>query len=352
MKKYLLLILLCALLAGCAAQKTEAPELLTPVGAQTDSVVAEKGDMEDMICLQGVSAVKSEKLYFESDAVIAEICVPLGGFVNEGDVVVKKDTSAITSKINALEAELEAAEETAAREQKQYEIERELMEIDMRAAYEDEAYDIETQILLLQKEYENSVSAREERKDEIEGMLEALNDQLEGTSLTSPVSGRLVGISANPGMSAKAYSTVCVITDEASRVIQIPYTTSNVLENAIEIYALQGDKKIALSPLPVDDSEYARTVLRGGTYYTEFEITDGQDLPTGTGAAVIIVTSRAENVLKIPLVALHGDADEYYVYVTDGESRSRRDVSAGLITATEAEITSGLEEGESVYVGS
>ena len=42
---------------------------------------------------------------------------------------------------------------------------------------------------------------------------------------------------------------------------------------------------------------------------------------------------------------------ESYVYVVEGESRVRRDVTCGVRGAVEIEITFGLEEGETVYVG-
>ena len=61
---------------------------------------------------------------------------------------------------------------------------------------------------------------------------------------------------------------------------------------------------------------------------------------------------RRENVLKIPLNALYSEDDMYYVYIIeDGETRVRRNVEIGAVSAAEAEIVSGLEEGDVIYVG-
>ena len=64
-----------------------------------------------------------------------------------------------------------------------------------------------------------------------------------------------------------------------------------------------------------------------------------------------MVNMYMENVLKVPVNSVFEEDDQYYVYILDGESRVRRDVSIGAMSASEVEIVSGLEEGEVVYVG-
>jgi len=71
----------------------------------------------------------------------------------------------------------------------------------------------------------------------------------------------------------------------------------------------------------------------------------------GAFAEIEIVTQQRENVLVIPKGALRTYLGRNYVLVMDGDSRQEADVQTGLITDTEVEIVSGLEEGQQVING-
>ena len=90
---------------------------------------------------------------------------------------------------------------------------------------------------------------------------------------------------------------------------------------------------------------------RAGRIWTVFTLDSTQGLIAGQTAAVFVTTALQENALKVPINALFDEDGEYYVYAVKDGVRTRRDVQVGLLTSTEGEITSGLEEGEIVYVG-
>lgn len=354
MRKFFALIAALALiLAGCAADKPPAPELLTPVGALVDSVAVEYGLMEEITAYQGAFAVESREMYFTHDCVIAEICAPLGARVSTGQCVAKMDVSSVNNRIHALEVEKANIAAETAYETRLFEIDMELYSIDIQRQTDETAiYDIETETRLLELEFQNAQSRRDERAAQIDIEIAELGAQLEGTELISPCDGRLTLICAGAGSGVGAYDTVCVVTDDSALIAQSPYIPSAALDKAVEIYALCGDKRYALAPRPFREDEYARTVLRGGQYYSEYDILgDTSAIRAGEGAAICVVSVRLENALNIPANALFGDPGDYYVYIMEGDDRSRRDVSVGLITSTAVEITSGVLEGELVYVG-
>lgn len=69
----------------------------------------------------------------------------------------------------------------------------------------------------------------------------------------------------------------------------------------------------------------------------------------GIEASVKIHTDKAENVIVLPYEYISTDADGDYVYMVDENSQLvRRDITIGLSTNTDAQITEGLNFGESI----
>jgi hypothetical protein len=71
----------------------------------------------------------------------------------------------------------------------------------------------------------------------------------------------------------------------------------------------------------------------------------------GMSASATIQVSEAEDTLTIPMTALQQRGDETFVYTTeeDGTLSGEVTVETGLSDGTNVEITSGLEEGDTVY---
>lgn len=355
MKKTIFCAVLAAVmltLAGCGTETREAPELLTPVGASLDRTAAQVGDLEDISVYTASVAPRYMALCFAHDTVVGEINVPLGGEVKAGDVIISMDISQVQREIDALDSETAQLNEEAEFARQLYEIDVELYQLNMEnAATEDEKYDIETEMLLYQLEYENAAATRDERLRAIAESRAELESQLDGSAIVAPCDGRVAYLGCASGQAVGAYDTVCVVTDENSLTIQSDFVSQGDIADAIEIYALVGDAKYALEAEPVDEADYASSVLRGGEYLSVFTAADANGLSLGQSAVVCVVNMRKTGVLKVPVNSVFEDDGENYVYIVDGESRVRRDVSVGVSSASEAEILSGLEEGEIVYVG-
>ena len=73
-------------------------------------------------------------------------------------------------------------------------------------------------------------------------------------------------------------------------------------------------------------------------------------LPPNASVNVQIVVGEKRSILAIPRAALSREGERHFVYrLEDGRAR-RRDVSVGLIGINEAEITSGVREGDRVIL--
>ena len=343
---------LMLLLAGCAKETQEVPELLTPVGAIMDGTEAVVGDIEDVTVYAAAIAPGYTALYFTEDTLIGEIAAPMGAEVKAGDVIVSMDVSSVQRQLSALSSEAAAITAEAEYEKSMYDIDMELYQLNMsKASGESARFDIETEMLLYQLEYENAEATRNERLAAIADEQAALEAQLEGRSIVAPHDGRVTYIGCSVGQTIGAYDTVCVVTDDSTPYIQSDFVTAGDIADAVEIYALVNGVRYQLTAGEVDESDYAVAMLRSGRYLSMFTPDSTEGLTIGDSAVVCVVNMRKQNVLKVPVNSLFSEDDQYYVYILDGETRTRRDVSVGDMSSTEVEIVSGLEEGEVVYVG-
>ena len=87
-------------------------------------------------------------------------------------------------------------------------------------------------------------------------------------------------------------------------------------------------------------------------FFTIVEGGEGIVFNTGDNGTVTIVIDERENVLTLPLDAVHSADDKWYVYVMNNETGARdvKWIEVGLRGGGVAEIVSGLEEGEKVIL--
>jgi HlyD family secretion protein len=76
-----------------------------------------------------------------------------------------------------------------------------------------------------------------------------------------------------------------------------------------------------------------------------------QTLPPNANVTVKVTTEHVEDALTVPRDALHREAGKDYVYLVNGSSIRRRNVTTGAINLTQVQILSGLAEGDVVALG-
>jgi multidrug efflux pump subunit AcrA (membrane-fusion protein) len=95
------------------------------------------------------------------------------------------------------------------------------------------------------------------------------------------------------------------------------------------------------------------SVVRALVGLDEDSFSKPQTLPVGLNASVEVIGGRAENVLLVPVEALREvSPGEYAVFVVGANGEPElRFVEVGLMDISFAEITSGLEMGDTVTTG-
>ena len=87
------------------------------------------------------------------------------------------------------------------------------------------------------------------------------------------------------------------------------------------------------------------------TYLVTLSVTDNGTLKSGLNGTVTIIIQQRENVLTLPETALQEDADGSYVTLASDPQNKVR-VEVGVTDGTNAEIVSGLSEGDIVSIRS
>ena len=87
------------------------------------------------------------------------------------------------------------------------------------------------------------------------------------------------------------------------------------------------------------------------TYPVEVTLNYDERLLEGMNGSAVILTATRENVLLLPSSMIHEDANGEYVFVksADGKSYTRQDITTGLSDGTNAEVTSGLKDGDVIW---
>lgn len=360
MKKWMMCMLLLAVgLTGCQSAETavSVPELLEPVEVQVDTAVAEYGDVLRMSTYDGEVVPYVEEISFEVDGVLDEINVIVGEEVKAGQTLATLDTEALREKIESLEEQIEditvQGDFSDRKAQLEIEIAREQLEIMIIGTDTEEACNAkEIAIEKMEVQLRQAQETRALQLEELNVLLAESRKELNGTAITAPCDGQIVYISSlGEGSQINAFSTVMCIADKERLSLKTDYISPTTVDNAQKIYAKILDKDYDITYIPCDDSEYISMMLSGAEVSSEFTLDNGTEgLECGQFAAIMVLNTYKENVLTIPVNALFKDASGRYVYLIEDGKQVRRNVETGIINTVEAEIVSGLQEGDVVYV--
>jgi len=212
--------------------------------------------------------------------------------------------------------------------------------------------------------------------------LDDANDALAAATLTAPIDGRVTVVNAIVGQES---SGTAIQLQSTRLALSVSVTEDDILNlkvgqaASVAISATGGTAKgIVTSVDPVATSSGTSTVVSYKVVVTLDDLTPAASSTTGTGATatttaatspapsatttttplpgmsaeITIVIAQADNAVSVPAIALSGTTGSYTVRVlnADGTVESRP-VQVGLVTSDLAQITSGVNDGETVVTG-
>jgi HlyD family secretion protein len=189
--------------------------------------------------------------------------------------------------------------------------------------------------------------------------LELVEQESVSTTITAPLDGTILSLSASVGdtVGTTKFITIAdlsqpyleVLLDETDlNNVGIGYQVS-VTFDALPDQTFTG-KVVAINPSLTN--AFSVTAIQTTVQLDTSSFSKPQNLPIGLSATVEVISAQAQNVLLVPVEALHElSAGNYAVFVMENGTPVLKTVDVGLMDYTYAEIKSGLNEGDVVTTG-
>ena len=195
--------------------------------------------------------------------------------------------------------------------------------------------------------------------------LENRYDQLENYTVTSPIQGTIIDKNYNAGENAEGNQVLCTIYD-------LSYLTMTLNVDELDISSIAVGQSVSVTADAVEGKTYEGVVTKvsvagtssgsATTYPVTIRIDDTDGLLPGMNVDAVITLDSAEDVLAIPSAALsrgntvlvtadspsaaNGTLSE--ITGAEGEEYYSVTVEVGTSDSSYLEITSGLQEGDTV----
>ena len=305
--------------SGCYFFPDEEPVLDPPTIAPDEvaysTYTARRRTIENIVTVTGYVKSRTEReCYFtEYTGRIKNVYVRPGDMVEEGDLV---------AEMNVGEAEYL----------------RKIQELKVQAA---------------QLKYSSTGAEADRLQLEIEkNTLEMYEAQCNGAKIYAPMSGQISYVyKINPGTEFDPYKVIARVVDPEDLFAAAVYDGDiRAFSVGDEVTVDVGDEtysaKISYTPREAKADGLEDT----NVLYAEFTDKKPPAALMGTLADIRKVKARSENAVVIPKNLVRTDGDRNFVQVYENGEKTEKDVTIGITNATEAEITSGLEEGEAVIM--
>jgi len=189
-------------------------------------------------------------------------------------------------------------------------------------------------------------------KEALERRLEALDEQLSLSRIAAPTSGTIDNLTLSTGeMAMPGMPVLTIVNTSDMRVVADlaePYISTVNVGDAVTVTFSDIDKSITTAV-----SIVARTVNSvNRTFRVEIPIRPVPPmLRPNTTADVQLNDQTIDQTIGIPLAAILREGAVQYVLVVDTAGVAhRREITTGLVSGAEVQVTSGLEAGDRVVV--
>jgi HlyD family secretion protein len=203
------------------------------------------------------------------------------------------------------------------------------------------------------------VQIAQAKLDNAQAELELIEQQSISTTITAPFDGTILSINAAVGdtVGTTKFITIADLSQPYLEVLLDETDLNNVgigYEVSVTFDALPNQtfsgKVVAIAPSL--NNAFNVTAIQTTVQLDTASFSKPQNLPIGLSATVEVISAQAQNVLLVPVEALHEiSSGSYAVFVMKDGTPTLTQVEVGLMDYTYAEIKSGLNEGDVVTTG-
>jgi membrane fusion protein (multidrug efflux system) len=303
-----------------------------PVNIET----VNRQSLNSYLVLNGiVEPERKVEVYSRLSAYVKEIRKEEGAYVRENDVLAILDDTEIRISYEQARIALEQAKLSLDEAQKNLDRSQELFKKE----------------LISEQEYQTTEAVHKQRLLDYQNREQSFKDlelQLAWTSIRSPAEGYITERLIEAGGRVTANQQVYTIEDFKPLLIRVFVATSDAimlktgLPADVSTEILKGETfkgSVTLINPRVD--------VQTGTIKVTVEVYDDTlRLKPGMFVEVRIATGKKDNVLVIPRKAILYKQGKTFVFVLNNNLASQREVTLGLTEEDQAEVASGLSEGD------
>lgn len=355
-----------------AEEEALAPPLKKPEPVTYDTYETALIDIENTLSCRGYFQARNEvDVSFKNrEGYLKKLYVTGGDRVKAGQLLASLDTEDLERDLATQRLETRGAEENVAKLKKLSAIDLDLARMELEdldknrqllakaegsvaghEIVEAERLYQKQKIAVTRLEADSAFQLSEaERQLELERLAQAkLEDELGRSGIYAPISGTAAFVAfINEGEYVPAYKTVVTVADTRSLVLQYQGEDNAGFAVGMPVRVSYRDRQyegtVILTPRQVPPDEYEKM--------KEIVLIGVKNLPSdcavGDSATVEARLDWAENVIALPKRLVHKYGGRAFVKVLKDGLVSERDVSVGIESATEYEISEGLEPGELV----
>ncbi len=337
---------------------------------------AERKLIRSSVLASGTLAYREQvKLGSEVIARVTEVHVEEGDPVSRDQVLISLETENLTAQLEQADARVRMQQIAIDRQKlvvrnlaRRYGNQKELLERDLvdEDTVENLGIELNMAEVDLRSQQEGLAQARAARAQ--------MADLLSKTSIVSPIDGIVIQVDVKVGETVIAGttnlpgSTLMVVADTSEMLVEVRVDEADIAQiaegQASDIYtAAFPDDPIGGVVESIATTARQTAGQQSLSFLVKIVLDSGNELPvrSGMSARADIYTQSAEETLAVPIQAVRYDeeaegeesdaSDQPYVMLFDDGVARRQDVSIGLSSDSDQEITDGLEEGARVIVG-
>lgn len=337
-------------------------------GDASMSVTAYGGTVENLVTAQGTLEPRdSVDVGAQVSGLVETMHFEEGNKVTKGDLIAEIDPELYESTVRGDQAQIkrleaQKAEQEATIKQAQNTYDRNVKLIEKKAVSSEELEDSETTLAIAKAQLLSIEAQLEESQSTLEGDITNLGY----TKIYAPIDGTIVSQEVEQGQTINANQTtptIVTVADLDTMTVRAEVAEADIMKitQGMDMYFTtlgsserkwEGTVREIL-PSPVTEND---VVL-----YNVLIDVDNKDrqLMTGMTAQIFFVQDKAENVVIIPLTALHDpvkdeDKDGYkaYTVMVQGQTGKpeKRTILTSISNRTHIAVVSGLQDGEKVLM--
>ena len=346
-------------LNGCSGSNTANSVVVT-------TAVASNQEIELPLNLSGVLvAGQTASISSQISGQVVKLGFNVGSTVKAGEMLIQLDTNALEGQLMAAEAGLQSAQAGSENSknqsylaqinltsaQKNYDRTKQLF--DAGAASQLQIEDAQDKLNIATKQYESSSGpALDQAQATIAtamANIKGLNIQIAKSTISSPINGVVTSQNINVGEVVSPAVPVISIID--SSILKLRSTVSQdyllllTQGQAVQV-SVDGYPNLKLSGKITGIGPMA--VNTGEVFPVEISLNNDGNLMAGMSAHAAFMT-KVQGIV-VPTSAVIQNDGQTTVFVTDGQTASKRVVKTGLKNDNFIQILDGLREGEQVVV--